>query len=240
MRQQITVAVIASCLPALAGCMDGPFYAMKRMNPVFQANWRADREFGPTFEDRMTELKLLESQVASMPAEEQAEWAIRLEKLVRDDASPEIRSRAILVAAQLPGEAAERTLNIASADKVEKVRLTACKAWQRRGGNAARDMLLSLAVADDSNSVRQSAIDQLAVFNEPEVLRSLSSLLEDKSPAVQYQVAESLAALTGEDYGGDIDGWKQYMAALTPNLDDGSSASKVLPASGSSVLPQSP
>lgn len=239
MKRAIRLAAGIGCLTLATGCMDGPFYAMKRMNPYFVSQWRADRELGATFTDRMDELRLLESQLASMAEAEQAEWATRLETLIREDASPEIRARATRSVAKLPQIAAERALNSASADDVEKVRLAACKAWAVRGGPAAQNMLQSLATADTSSSVRQSAVEAMSRFEDREVVRTLATLLDDPSPAVQQQVAASLATLTGEDYGGDFDSWKSYIAGLslpssTPGTTPGTGGTQVLPASSTS------
>ncbi len=222
----------------LSGCMDGPFYAMKRVNPFFRSKWQKDREYGPTFEDRVAELRLLESQLPNMPPEKQDKWAQQLESLVRDDTSPEIRSKAVAAIAVVPSVAAERALNTASADDVEKVRLAACKAWQARGGQAARDMLLSLANSDNSNSVRQAAIDALGSFEDPEVMRALGNLLDDNSPAIQLQVAQSLENITGEKYAGDFDAWKEYLAGRQSTSGaTGSGSGPVLQASEINSLP---
>ncbi len=150
--------------------MDGPFYAMKRANPYFQAEFRRDRELGPTFEDRLNELELLESQLAGMSPERQAEWADQLEQIILSDPSAEMRSRAVAAVAEIRSEAAVRALNSASTDAVEKVRLAACRSWKNRGDAAARDMLISLSSnADETTSVRQAAIDGLSAFDQAEV-----------------------------------------------------------------------
>ncbi len=196
----------------VCGCIDGPFYQLKRANPYFQSQWKKDRELGPTFNDRLTELELLKSQIADMPAGEQEQWAQQLSNLIQKDPSAEMRSQAISAIAQLPSPAAVSALNYASGDDVEKVRLAACRAWKVRGDDAARDMLLSLADADESTSVRQAAIDGLSVFKESEVQATLTRLLDDRSPAVQYQVAQTLKTITGRDYGGDFEAWKQFMS----------------------------
>jgi HEAT repeat protein len=192
--------------------MDGPFYAIKRVNPYYRAEWKKDRELGPTFEDRLSELELLKSQLAGMSPEEQQQWSTRLEKIVQDDASSEMRARAVDAIAGLPYESATRALNSASADEIEKVRLAACRAWKIQKGEAARDMLLSLAQKDESSSVRQAAVDSLSIFNEQEVQAALAQMLDDRSPAVQFQVTQSLKQITGRDYGGDFESWRKFLA----------------------------
>ncbi len=209
---RITTLLLAVCT-LCSGCADGPFYALKRANPYFQREFRRDRQLGPTFEDRLAELELLNKQLPAMDPTRRAEWSNHLEQIILNDPSSELRSRATLAIATIPTEAATRALNGASADDVEKVRLAACKAWKNRQGPAARDMLLSLAAKqDETPSVRQAAIEALGAFDESEVRATLTDLLDDRSPAIQYQVTQSLKELTGRDYGGDFESWKLYMA----------------------------
>ena len=238
MRRLLPIGAWICALITFAGCMDGPFYGIKRVNPYYLSKWKKDREVGPTFEDRLAELERLHQQVAALPESEQEQWAERLVKIVREDSSAEMRARSVRTIALIPSPTAERALNIASADDVEKVRIMACKAWAERGGSAARDMLLSLASTDDSNSVRQAAIDGLAEFNDPEVVRALGSLLDDSSPAVQHQTIRSLAAITGSDFNGDVGRWKEYVASAAPSQAVAESAN-VLPASGTLGIPAS-
>jgi hypothetical protein len=201
--------------------MDGPFYAIKRANPYFQAEYRKDRALGPTFEDRLNELDKLESQLPKMDPAQQAEWASEIEQIIRLDPSSELRSRAVLTVATVNSESAVRALNAASTDEVEKVRLAACKAWKLRGDATSRAMLINLATkADETTSVRQAAIESLSAFEENEVKETLTVLLDDRSPAIQYQVAQSLQKMTGADYGGDFESWKEYMAGLNPPLPE--------------------
>jgi hypothetical protein len=201
----------------LCGCHDGPFYAMKKVNPYFLSKWRADRQLGPTYEDRLQELRELNREITSLAPSEQEDWAARLEQMVQKDPSPEIRSWAVRCLAQIDSPASTRGLNMASTDDVEKVRLIACSAWRIRGGEPAKNMLLSLAREDESSSVRQAAIESLAAFNEPEVLQSLGNLLEDRSPAIQVSVARSLAGMTGRDLGVDIEAWQSELQAMGIN-----------------------
>lgn len=213
----ISYCLVLSALALVAGgqcgCTDGPFYHMKKANPYFQSQWKKDRELGPIFVDRLEELELLKGQLATMSAGEQEQWAAHLAAIVQKDPSSEMRARAVTTIAKVQSETAVTSLNFASRDEVEKVRLAACNAWKSRGDTAARDMLLSLAQTDESTSVRQAAIDGLSVFKEDgEVRSTLTGLLSDRSPAVQYQVAQSLKTMTGRDYGGDFEAWKRFMA----------------------------
>lgn len=213
----------------VAGCSDGPFYALKRANPYFQREFNKDKERGVTFENRLEHLDRLQAKLPTMDAAEQATWAASLEQIIRSDPSAEMRARAVKTIAKMPSEAAIRALNAASADDVEKVRLAACKAWKERGDAAARDMLLSLvAKGNETTSVRQAAVEGLGVFDEAEVRTQLTSLLDDASPAVQFQVTQSLKTMTGRDYGGDFESWKQYMAGVDVPVPEPQSMTAVI------------
>jgi hypothetical protein len=196
----------------LAGCTDGVLYQMKRINPYYRAEWKRDEEIGVTFSQRMEEMKLLRGQMSTMPPEDQVAWAARLEHLVIHDSSPEIRAQALQTIAMVPGESTVRALNAASTDESEKVRLMACRAWKEVGGSEAKDMLLTLANnASETTSVRQAAIKSLSGFDDSEVRTFLSEALNDRSPAIQYEATRSLAQVTGRDFGGDFQAWRDYM-----------------------------
>jgi len=191
--------------------MDGPFYAMKQMNPYYRKEWQKDRELGPTYAQRIEELELLESRLVDYAPDDQLRWSMQLERIIESDPSPELRARAAQAIAAIQNDTVTRALNRASADEIEKVRMAAAKSWGIQKSSAAKDMLLSMATNDANNSVRASAIRSLGNFEDPEVRQSLTSLLDDRSPAIQYEVSQSLAKLTGRNYGGDFASWKKFL-----------------------------
>jgi HEAT repeat protein len=203
--------VAAVWLGGLGGCADGPLYQMKHLSPWHQAEWKRDRELGPTFGQRMAELDLLAARLPGMSPDEQQQWALLLERIATKDTSPEMRSRAVTVMSKLDGEIATRALNVASTDEVEKVRLAACRAWAEQQTPQARDMLMSLARTDESVYVRQAAIRSMGQFKDAEVRTALASALDDKNPAVQQQAVVALRSVTGRDFGGDLDAWRQFV-----------------------------
>ncbi|MEM8735134.1 MAG: HEAT repeat domain-containing protein [Planctomycetota bacterium] len=215
--------------------MDGPFYSLKSVNPYFLSEWRQDQKLGETFDDRMNELRRIENRVARMEAVERDEWAFRLEKIIQDEPSPEMRCQAIRCLAKMDSPAVDRSLKRACTDEVDKVRMFACNALKESGSAEARDLLLTVAKADTSNSVRQAAVDSLAAFDDPEVIRSLGSMLDDQSPAIQKSVADSLAQITGEQFGGDMDRWKTLVDTIVPPVQ---SQSDTRFATGPNQLPQ--
>jgi hypothetical protein len=205
------MALLATCSSTMPGCTDGPMFQMKKLSPWHQREWRKDRELGPTYSQRLEELALLKGRMASMSSQEKEQWATLLGKLTTSDTSPEMRAQAAQALAMTDCEATVRGLNAASTDKVEKVRLAVCQAWGTKKGEQARDMLLSMAKADESDDVRQAALAALGKFDDSEVRSLLVESLEHKNPAIQQQAVVSLRSITGRDFGGDFDAWKRYV-----------------------------
>lgn len=221
MRQQLRRSLLLALFACgLSGCMDGPFYAMKRMNPYFRNEWQKDQKLGPTYVQRVEELQVLDKQIGSMPAEDQERWAMTLAKIIAKDPSPEIRARAIATISKVQDPATTQALNRASTDEVEKVRLAACQAWGRQRTDAGRDMLINLANSDESTSVRAAAIKSLGEFDDPQVRQAFATLIDDNSPLIQFQVAHSLKKVSGRDYGGDFASWKKYLAGESVPLPE--------------------
>lgn len=205
-------------LVSLAGCTDGLLYKMKTINPYYRKEWEKDREYGVTFNDQVEEIKFLQSRLGSMDESKKSSWAEVLERLIKGDGkiqkdpSPELRTLAVQTIASIPGPATIRALNSASTDESEKVRLAACEAWRSVKGTDAKNMLMTLARnPKETPSIRRAATNALSEFSDEDVKSTLSSILDDKSPALQYQAAMSLKKITGRDYGGDIDAWRDYM-----------------------------
>ncbi len=80
--------LISGVCVGLCGCMDGPFYAMKKMNPYYRKEWQKDRELGPTYTQRIEELELLEKRLADYAPDDQLRWAMQLEQLIQSDRAP--------------------------------------------------------------------------------------------------------------------------------------------------------
>ncbi len=205
-------------LVSLAGCTDGLLYKMKTINPYYRKEWDKDREYGVTFNDQVEEIKFLQSRLGSMDEAKKSSWAEVLERLIKGDgkvqkdSSPELRTLAVQTIANIPGPATIRALNSASTDESEKVRLAACEAWRNVKGVDAKNMLMTLARnPKETPSIRRAATNALSEFSDEDVKSTLSTILDDKSPALQYQAAMSLKKITGRDYGGDIDAWREYM-----------------------------
>ena len=205
-------AAIAGIVSLCSGCMDGPFYAMNSAMPWTQRAWRQDEEYGATFTTRVAEFETLKAQIPSMPQDEKERWANILGEMMDTETSPELRRLSVECLAMIASPIADEGLTKASEDKVDKVRITACKAWLARNSDTSKKMLTQIAVSDQSPSVRIAALEALGETAGGVAKEAFEMALEDDDPAIQFQAAQSLKQITGEDFGGDIEAWQNYLA----------------------------
>ena len=213
---KFTIKPIYTCffiasLPIWLGCTDGPWYQLKRANPIYRKQWAADRELGPTYEDRINEARLVKQQLPKMSDEEQRKWLTNLEQLYANDPSPDMRREAVLAMALVPDPRATVLLQKAANDESEKVRLSVCQSLSSRSDPESLALLGKLAQTDESSSVKVAAVKSMANYQGEEAKKLLAQTIQDRSPALQYQSSLSLAKVTGEDFGGDVAKWRSYL-----------------------------
>jgi hypothetical protein len=179
-----------------SGCIDGPFFHLKKINPYIQRQWQADREKVTVFSERIDELRLLRNQIASMPPQEQSEWISKLDGILKIQHRPE----------------ALAALTPLSKDKNEKVRMALVAALRQSKDQLATNTLMAMSSSDPSNNVKLSATRALGSHQSEEVKLFLGDKLEDRNIAMRFQASQALGELTGKRYGGDIDAWRQYIA----------------------------
>ncbi len=204
--------LIPFALSSVVGCIDGPLYELKKLNPVIQSQWKKDRERGPVFSQRVDEMRLVGRQFPTMPVEEQAKWVNTISSVVQTETSPEIRREAVLALSkvlQQPG-ATEAVIKL-SQDKNDKVRLAVSQSLRRQVTPETTQTLLAMAASDKSESVRLAALESLGPHKTDDVKQFLAKQLGDRSPAVQYHASLALREFTGKDFKGDITMWKRYL-----------------------------
>jgi hypothetical protein len=218
LKQRLSLVRLAFCLLAIVtcgftGCIDGPLYGLKRANPYYQSQWKKDSEKGPTFQERSEEMRLLKSQFATLPPEEQEKYTKTASEVYRYETSSEMRREAVMALANSPIPEAESTLIKACSDRNDKVRIAACKALKTRNSDDAAKMLSTVAQTDQSMSVKLAAIESLGAYRNESAKTMLRQSLDEKSPAMQYQATVALREMTGRDFEGNVESWKQFLDA---------------------------
>lgn len=208
-----TSALACLLLTAMAsGCADGPFYQMKKLNPVIVQQWNEDKKRASLYEDRVGEFDRLKSQIANYGADDQSRYIDTLTQKSILDTSPEIRRRVAMVLEEVPNDSrALDALVKLSQDKNEKVRMTVAKSLAKSTDSMATQTLLVMAAKDKSQAVKLLAVESLGYHKTDEVKTFLAQQLNDRSPAVQSSATMALKEHTGVDFRGDVAKWKQYL-----------------------------
>lgn len=195
-----------------AGCSDGPMFALKSLNPYYRRQWARDAAMGPTYYDRIAELRQLRSTIGGMPPADQDRWLELVASIVQEDPSIEMRREAVLAAGETRRPLAVEILQAASQDESEKVRMAVCAAAQKQDPADAMPMLQTLIRDEDTHGVKPQAILALGKFDSPQSRTLLAEALAERSPAIQLAATQALGEATGQPYGGDVAKWKSYLA----------------------------
>ena len=204
--------LIPLALSPLLGCVDGPLYELKKLNPVIRSQWKKDRERGPVFSQRMDKMRLLGRRFPTMSAEDRAKKVSEINSDIQTETSSEIRREAVLALSQAieqPG-ATEAIMKL-SQDKSDKVRLEVSRSLRKQVTPESTQTLLAMASSDKSESVRLAAVESLGSHRTEEVKQFLAKQLSDRSHNIQYSASLALRDFTGKDFKGDIPMWKRFM-----------------------------
>ena len=204
--------LIPLALSTLVGCVDGPLYELKKLNPVIQSQWKKDQERGPTYYQRMEELDLVAKQIATMEPSEQARWINTIGQIAQTDTSPEIRWRSVQTLSKVIQQpAAVDAIMKVSQDKNDKVRIAVSQALKKQVTPETTQTLLAMASSDKSESVRLAAVESLGMHKSDEVKVFLTKQINERSPAMQYSASLALKDFTGKDFKGDVPLLKRYL-----------------------------
>ncbi len=204
----VLVASVGSV--CMVGCAEGPMWRTGYLSPWARQQWSSEEEIAATLFAKRQRLRRVVEQAKDAGEAQQQEASQFLAEIVQKDPVLLLRIEATRLLAELPNDISARALQIASSDPDRDVRLAAVHSWQQRGDDRALQMLGKMLREDADFDVRMRAAGALGRFEQPEAVQVLSSVLADPDPAMQIKAAESLARVTGEDFGNDIRAWQNF------------------------------
>jgi hypothetical protein len=204
----VILCVASAACGLLVGCQDGPLYALKAANPFYSMReWKRDEAIGVTDHERRRQLNLLAETIGTMPAGKQQFWAGHLDKLIDNDASPEMRRLAVRAAGRLTDPSAVAMIEKGLDDDSMKVRMEACRALGERPSDESVRLLAATVGTETSEDVKHAALTALANHRNPTATDSLKQALADRNPATRDLAMKSLRKSTGKNYGNDPEVW---------------------------------
>jgi HEAT repeat protein len=146
---------------------------------------------------------------------EQRQITDQLARQIQVEPDPLVREAVVSAIAEYRTPMAQQVLEAGLADQEENVRVACCRALGRRA-EANSVAALSKALRDDQDvDVRLAAATALGNIKSPAAIAALAVAVEDRDPALQYVGVQSLKSITGQDYGPDVQAWRQVAAGGT-------------------------
>ncbi|QDS87315.1 HEAT repeat protein [Rosistilla ulvae] len=210
MHRLTPLAILATCA-LLAGCHDGPLFALKTINPVYRSQWAEDEKLGPTDAQRLEELQRLVASMPSLSDADQEYWLKHIEAILENDKNPEMRTHAIRALAGCRNSRVIDLCETQMTDESIKVRMAVCDVLGTRDESRSTQLLATTIGSESNEDVQMAAIAAVGKHRSPEAAQALKASLRSRNPAVRVACVESLGQCTGKDLGDDPQVWVAYL-----------------------------
>jgi hypothetical protein len=201
---------------SLVGCADGPMPFMMSLNPSMRRQWEADEAFAPTLHRQLAEVRTVRESTKSLSPEQQVHWSGELEHIIRTHTNPLLRSECVTTLAGFSVPESIEGLRLGMKDGDAAVRIAACKAWGKRGGQEGMEQLAERLGSDNDPDVKLAAARELGQYSDPIAYQALGLAIQGGDPALQYRAIQSLKLASGKDYGNNLQAWQEFAEGKDP------------------------
>ncbi len=216
MRSVILVAFLSTVIAVLSGCRNGGFVDLNGLHHMPWAE-KPDRMPGVIApHERLSLYQSLTQEARHADSGRREEIATRLAREIKDEVDPMLRAEIIRSLGRIDSPTSLIVLEAAMKDSSDRVRMLACEAWGRVGGDRALVALEAAVASDPCVDVRLAATRALGEIRHPGAIAVLGRGLNDRDPAIQYRSMQSLKQVTGENFGDNVGHWQEYIATGRP------------------------
>ena len=138
-----------------------------------------------------------------------------------------LRAKTYRTLAKFRTKEAAQAIDRGLEDAAAEVRLACVDGVAIRGTETAGRQLCTLLGSDTDLDVRIAASNHLAQYQGEHVRQALFAALDDRNPAVQRSVMQSLGQITGETYGNDVAAWRAFAENRKPEARSENVAQRV-------------
>jgi len=175
---------------------------------------------------RVEQLRQIAATQDERPESENVRLANEMAAASQTETDPIVRAELVRTLKSYKTEAAQVTLTAAIKDSEPDVRIAACEGWAERGGPEAVQLLSETLSSDTDMDVRLAAARGLGKLRDPGSMAALGLALEDPNPALQYRAVQSLKNISDQNYGDDVNAWRQFVQGEAPTPKNRSLAQK--------------
>ena len=147
---------------------------------------------------------------------QQREITDQLARQMQIEPDPLVRQSVVKAIAEFRTPMTQQVLEAGLADEDVAVRVACCRALGRRADAISVAPLANSLRTDEDIDVRLAAAEALGNTKSPQAVQALIVALDDRDPALQYAGVQSMKAITGEDYGPDVQVWRHVASGGTP------------------------
>jgi HEAT repeat protein len=140
----------------------------------------------------------------------------QLARQIQIEPDPLVREEIIRAVGQYHTPLAAQVLEAGLNDENQLVRVACCQSLGKRADEHSVPLLANTLRTDKQIDVRLAAAEALGKIKSPSSVSALAVALDDHDPAMQFAGIQSMKAVTGKDYGGDVQAWRQVAAGGTP------------------------
>lgn len=205
------VCLVAALLTAFGGCR-----MYERYRPTF---WPFPERKLTTYHTpamRVDAVRDFGMKSTHVDSPEQRQITDQLARQIQVEPDPLVRLAIVQAIAEYRTPMAEQVLEAGLNDDDTAVRTSCCRMLGKRGEAASVNSLANVIRSDKDIDVRLAATEALGKIRSPEAVKALAPALEDRDPALQYVGVQSMKAVTGKDYGPDVQAWRTVAAGGTP------------------------
>lgn len=228
-RTWCPVAAACLALATVGGCRDKFTYDLSWGWP-----WGKDQHdpkelarYGILPLQRVQDAQALAAQAAKAPPEERERITQELAQRISRELDPIVRMELMKALADQPTPTAKAVLRAGLRDPDANVRVVCCNAWAKHAGPEAAEALAEVVQHDKDRDVRLAAVRVLGEVKDQSTMRGLAMALEDSDIAVQHRAMQSLKAVSGKDYGNDVQKWREYVKGGNPQPPSYSIADRI-------------
>ena len=208
-RNAPAICVLILATAALAGCQSLSWpqvwpFPERELTTYHTPSMRADA------------LEQFAMRSTGVDSPEQRQITDQLARQMQVEPDPLVRQAVVKAITEFRTPMAHQVLEAGLADEDTAVRVACCHALGRRGDAMSVAPLANSLRTDEDIDVRLAAAEALGQTKSPQAIQALIVALDDRDPALQYAGVQSMKAITGEDYGPDVQTWRHVAAGGTP------------------------
>lgn len=207
-RLSSLVLAVSAVMAAVSGCADTAAATRDFFVKPFRKT--PEQVYGiKTPKDRVKEYRKLALQAKKLPTDQQE---LTVAKLIREfdtESDHWVRRELLRTISAFPQPAAGDVVVRALADEQVETRRVACDCLGQRGDEIAVRELTRVLGSETDDDVRMSAVAALGKAGDSKALAPLAEAMANGDPAMQAEAHHALTAVSGRDYGSNVQAWRE-------------------------------